>query len=179
MEKKILLLSNSAPPGGGQKNTLTNFEVNIPSNFLESHKSWSMALESVGLHLQLKNSIVPKNEGSPSILQIRMGELNSIIAKYRIRNMSELSLKMFSQHQKIYINGSKSFNARQLVHHIKNSIYKYALKYEYCWNGVPVQFNRISKCIDFGQFLFNDEFNEMDDENTRAQWRTWVFIHEN
>ena len=60
MEKKILLLSNSAPPGGGQKNTLTNFEVNIPSNFLESHKSWSMALESVGFTPTVKKFNSPQ-----------------------------------------------------------------------------------------------------------------------
>ena len=178
MEKKILLLSNSPHPGGSQENSLSNFEVCIPSNFLETHKSWTMALESAGLHLQLKNLIVPQNEAMPSILQINNADFNAIIAKYRIMNMSQLSLNMFSQHHKIFIDGSKSYSARQLTHHINNSIFKYALKYKQFWNGVPANFNKVTKTIEFGQFLFNEEFNEMEDEKSKNKWRTYVFIHQ-
>ena len=177
MEKKVLLLSNHPTPGGNQENTLANFEINIPPNFLERHKSWSMALESTGLHFQLKNVIVPKNEAIPSILQINNGELNAIIAKHRIMDMSKFSLNMFSQHHKIFIDGSKSYSARQLSHHINNSIFKYALKYKHFWNGVPTNFNKSSKTIEFGQFLFNEEFNQMKDEKIKIKWRTYLFIH--
>ena len=179
MEKKIVLLSNSPHPGGNKENCLSNFEACIPHDFLDHHKSWSVALESVGLHLQLKNPIVPQNEAVPSILQINKEELNGLIAKYRLENMSQLSFEMLSQHQKIFIDGCKSYTARELVHHIKQSIFGYVSYYEKSWNGVPVSFNKTSKTIDFGQFLFNDEFNGMQDEKTKSNWRTFVFIHEN
>lgn len=179
MEKKILLLSNSPHPGGNQENTLSNFEVRIPPNFLDHQKHWSMALESVGLHLQLKNPITPQNEAIPSIIQINNAELNGLIAKYKLENMSQLSLEMLSQHNKIFIDASKSYTARQLVHHIKQPIFGYVTKYEKFWYGVPVSFNNIRKTIDFGQFLFNDEFNGMENEKARSKWRTYLFIHEN
>ena len=179
MEKNVLILSNAVSTGS-HLNTLVHFKTDIPNNFLDEYKSWSVAVESAGLHLRLKNPIVPQNESMPSLIQMNKADMNKAILKSGSNlDMSDLPLDIFSEHHKIFIDSSKSYTARSLVYEIKKSIFEYARKYEHVWNGVPVSFNDITETIDFGQFLFNDEFNEMPDNNTRNNARTFVFIHEN
>ena len=61
MEKKLLILSNAAS-AESHLNTLVDFKSAIPDNFLDQHKSWSVAVASAGLHLRFKNPIVSQNE---------------------------------------------------------------------------------------------------------------------
>ena len=179
MEKKALILSNAISTGS-HLNTLVHFKSDIPDNFLDQHKSWSVAVSSAGLHLRLKNPIVPQNEYVPSLIQITKADMNRAITRYGSElEMHNLSFDIFSEHHKIFIDGSKSYTARDLVDEIKRGIFEYARKYKHVWKGVPVSFNETTETIDFGQFLFNDEFNEMPDSNTRDNARTLVFIHEN
>ena len=179
MEKKALILSN-AVSSGTHLNTLVHFKSDIPDNFLDQHKSWSVAVVSAGLHLRLKNPIVPQNESMPSLIQINKADMNNAIIRHGSKlNMSKLPFDVFSEHHKIFIDGSKSYTARDLVDKIKKGIFEYARKYMHVWNGVPVSFNETTETIDFGQFLFNDEFNEMPDSKTRDNARTLVFLHEN
>ena len=157
MEKKLLVLSNVTSPGGELKNTLVNFKTAIPENFLKPQKRWTMAIESIGFHLCLKNSIVPEDPTVPSLLQINLSDFQRGIIKYNIKDLSNLPWEMFLPHHKIFIDGSKKYKAQQLVHHINSSIFEYASKYEHTWNGAPVKFNKISKTIDFGQsFILAD-----------------------
>ena len=179
MEKKLLVLSNATSPGSGSRNTLANFKTAIPENFLEPHKRWAMSIESIGLHFCLKNPIVPKDPAVPSLLQINLGDFNRGIIKYNLKDLANLPREMFLPHHMIFIDGSRKYKARQLVHHIKSSIFEYASKYKNTWNGVPVQFNNTSRTIDFGQFLFNAELNEMQSYSARNNARTFVFIHKN
>ena len=179
MEKRVLVISNTNSVES-HSNTLANFKTAIPQNYLDQHKSWSVAVASAGLHLRLKNPIVPQNESIPSLIQINKADFNKAIIRYGSNlDMSKLPLHIFSDHHKIFIDGSKSYTASELVNQIKRNIFAYAKKYRHVWNGIPVSFNETTETIDFGQFLFNDEFNAMPDDNTRNNARTFVFIHEN
>ena len=179
MEKRVLVISNTNSVES-HLNTLANFKTAIPQNYLDQHKSWSVAVASAGLHLRLKNPIVPQNESIPSLIQINKADFNKAIIRYGSNlDMSKLPLHIFSDHHKIFIDGSKSYTASELVNQIKRNIFAYAKKYRHVWNGIPVSFNETTETIDFGQFLFNDEFNAMPDDNTRNNARTFVFIHEN
>ena len=179
MEKRVLVISNTNSVES-HLNTLANFKTAIPQNYLDQHKSWSVAVASAGLHLRLKNPIVPQNESIPSLIQINKADFNKAIIRYGSNlDMSKLPLHIFSDHHKIFIDGSKSYTASELVNQIKRNIFAYAKKYRHVWNGIPVSFNETTEMIDFGQFLFDDEFNEMPDDNTRDNARTFVFIHEN
>ena len=177
MEKKLVVLSNAPSPGGGSKNRLVNFKTPIPENFLEPHKQWAISVESMGMHFHLKNPIVPKDPAVPSLLQINLGDFNRGVIRYNLKELVNLPQEMFLPHHMIFIDGSRKYNARQLVHHIKFSIFEYASKYKNTWNGVPVQFNKTSRTIDFGQFLYNDELNDMQSANAKNNARTFVFIH--
>ena len=179
MEKTALVLSN-ATSTESDSNTLVHFKTALPDNFLDQHKAWSVAVASAGFHLRLKNPIVPQDVSVPSLIQITKSDFNKAIIKHGSElDLSRLPLDIFSEHHKIFIDGSKSYTAGGLVHAIKSHIFEYATKYPHTWNGVPVSFNDTTETIDFGQFLFNDEFNEMPDSNTRDNARTFVFIHEN
>ena len=129
MEKKLLVLSNATPPNGSEhENTLVNFKTRIPQNFLDSHKKWAMSVESFGCHFRPKNPIVPKNSAIPSLIQISMADFNKGIIRYNLQEMEDLTnlpRGMFLPHHLIFIDGSKKYKARQLVHHIKSSIYDY------------------------------------------------------
>ena len=177
MEKKLLVLSNASSPGGGSKNTLVNFKTPIPENFLEPHKRWAISIESMGMHFRLKNPIVPKDPAVPSLLQINLSDFNRGITRYNLKELDNLPREMFLPHHMIFIDGSRKYKARQLVHHIKSSIFEYASRYKNAWSGVPVQFNKTSRTIDFGQFLYNDELNDIQSANAKNNARTFVFIH--
>ena len=179
MEKRVLVTSNTNS-AESHLNTLVHFKTAIPDNYLDQHKSWSVAVASAGLHLRLKNPIVPQNESVPSLIQINRADFNKAIIRYGSKlEMSKLPFDIFLEHHKIFIDSSKSYTAIELVNQIKTNIFAYVRKYRHVWNGVPVSFNETTETIDFGQFLFNDEFNEMADDNTRDNARTFVFIHEN
>ena len=51
-DKSVLLISN-AQSTTEEDNTLTNFSGSIPSNFLNQHKSWKVAVYSCGIHTVL------------------------------------------------------------------------------------------------------------------------------
>ena len=179
MEKKVLILSNAVSTGS-HLNTLVHFKTDIPDNFLDQHKSWSVAVTSAGLHLRLKNPIVPQNESMPSLIQINKADINKAVSRYGSNlDMSNLPLDIFSEHHKIFLDSSKSYTARGLVNQIKMKIFTYASKYAHVWNGVPVSFNETSETIEIGQFMFDEELNQMPDDNTRDNARTFVLIHEN
>ena len=179
MEKKLLILSN-ATSAESHLNTLVDFKTAIPDNFLDQHKSWSVAVASVGLHLRFKNPIVSQNESLPSLIQINKADLNKAVIRYGSKlDMSNLPIEIFSEHNKIFIDGSKSYTARGLVNQIKMDIFNYARKYPHVWNGVPVSFNESTETIDIGQFMFDGEINEFSDDNGRDNARTYVLIHEN
>ena len=182
MEKKLLVLSNATPPSGSDyENTLVNFKTSIPQNFLDSHKKWAMSVESFGCHFRPKNPIVPKNSAIPSLIQMSMGDFNKGIIRYNLQELTNLPRGMFLPHHLIFIDGSKEYKARQLVHHIKTSIYDYCgergANYKNVWRGIPVQFNKSTKTIEFGQFLYNEELNDLPSFSARQNHRTIVFIH--
>ena len=58
-DKSVLLISN-AQSTTEEDNTLTNFSGSIPSNFLNQHKSWKVAVYSCGIHMMLKQPLTPK-----------------------------------------------------------------------------------------------------------------------
>ena len=185
MEKKLLVLSNATPPNGSEhENTLVNFKTRIPQNFLDSHKKWAMSVESFGCHFRPKNPIVPKNSAIPSLIQISMADFNKGIIRYNLQEMEDLTnlpRGMFLPHHLIFIDGSKKYTARQLVHHINSSIYDYCgergANYKNVFRGVPVQYKNSTKTIEFGQFNYNKELNKLPSFTARKNQRTFVFIH--
>ena len=127
MEKRVLVISNTNSVES-HSNTLANFKRAIPQNYLDQHKSWSVAVASAGLHLRLKNPIVPQNESIPSLIQINKADFNKAIIRYGSNlDMSKLPLHIFSDHHKIFIDGSKSYTASELVNQIKRKAQKWTL----------------------------------------------------
>ena len=78
-DKSVILISN-AQSLTEEDNTLINFSGAIPSNFLNQHKSWKVAIHSCGIHMMLKLPITPKHENLPSVIQITYDNLD-ILAK--------------------------------------------------------------------------------------------------
>ena len=80
LSDKLVILISNAQSLTEDDNTLTNFSGAIPSNFLNQHKSWKVAIHSCGIHMMLKLPITPKHENLPSVIQITYDNLD-ILAK--------------------------------------------------------------------------------------------------
>ena len=101
-EKAVLLISNGTTCH--QKlNTLTHFSGMIPKTFLEEHKNWAVSLKSCGLHLNLKQKLVSKNEAHPIMINITYKDFEETVERFQITDMMKLSLNMFKNYHKIYL----------------------------------------------------------------------------
>lgn len=175
-EKAVLLISNGTTCH--QKlNTLTHFSGMIPKTFLEEHKNWAVSLKSCGLHLNLKQKLVSKNEAHPIMINITYKDFEETVERSQITDMMKLSLNMFKNYHKIYLNSEKSYTARSLVRQIRLDILKKVKRNHGIWCGSPVEFDNTSKCVLLGQFKFDDEFNNLPTREERLKFRTIVFLN--
>ena len=151
MEKSVLLISNDQSVTD-EKNTLTSFSGSIPHNFLRGNNNWKVALHSFGLHLMLKQTLAPKYENFPSIIQITFNDFQALTSKFKVSDVNKLSISMFESGLKFYIDGKKSYSSKSLVDDFKlqRNLYK-----RYKTNNsssVPIKYDVDSDCITFGQF---------------------------
>ena len=172
--KKVLIVSNSC----SQSNTLSKFVGNIPNQYLENHKSWSVSVESCGLHLSMKNGISPQDNLYPILLQVTHDEMNEILTKFNIISMNDLKLQMFNCANKIYIDSSRTYTLESLTQEIRNKIFSYAYRFKKYWCGVPIEYNKNLRKILIGQFLYEDEFKRLTSKEEKDKKRTFVFIHD-
>ena len=175
-EKSVLLISNGSAYHQ-KSNTLTHFSGVIPKTFLEEHKNWMVSLKSCGLHLNLKQKLVSKNEAHPIMINITYKDFEETIERSQITDMTKLSLNMFKNYHKIYLNSEKSYTARSLVRQIRLDILKKVKRNHGIWCGSPVEFDNTSKCVLLGQFKFDDEFNDLPTKEERRKFRTIVFLN--
>lgn len=70
--QQIVLTSNTH-----KSNTLTSFQNHVPNNYFNKYSTWSCAIDSIGVHLNLKNKALPKNSSAPPILQVNRYYTNS------------------------------------------------------------------------------------------------------
>ena len=164
-EKTVLLFSNSKSVTH-KENSLSHFSGEIPANFLERHKEWKVSLQSCGLHLNLKQKICSKNEAMPALICISFKDFKIAAAKFPNVSKDNCPLDFFQDHHKVYINGERSYTARTLATHIRSQFLKHRSKSH--WYGYPVEYDRRSRRLQFGQF----EFDGNDEESG-----TFVFIN--
>ena len=157
-EKTVLLFSNGKSVTH-KKNSLSHFSGEIPTNFLESHKEWKVSLQSYGLHLNLKQKICSKNEAMPALICISLKELKIAAAKFPNATNDDLPLDLFQDHHKVFINGERSYTARTLATHIRTQFMKHRSKSD--WYGYPVEYDRRSRRLQFGQFDFDVDNKEL------------------
>ena len=101
-DKSVLFISN--PQSTTEKdNTLTNFSGSIPSNFLNQHKSWKVAVHSCGIHMMLKQPLTPKYENLPSIIQITYENLDILAKTHRLAGLRQFKLDMFKNSLQFYM----------------------------------------------------------------------------
>ena len=88
-----------------------------------------MALHSFGLHLQLKQSLSPKYENFPSLIQITFKDFEALIIKHQVSDLNELSIHMFQSALKLYIDRQRSYTSKSLAYDLQvqttqNLLYK-------------------------------------------------------
>ena len=114
MEKSVLLISNDQSVTD-EKNTLTSFSGSIPYNFLPENKNWKVAIHSFGLHLMLKQTLAPKYENFPSLIQITFQDFQALSSKFKVSDVNKLLIPMFESGLKFYIDREKSYTSKSLV----------------------------------------------------------------
>ena len=107
-DKSVLLISN-AQSTTEEDHTLTNFSGSIPSNFLNQHKSWKVAVHSCGIHMMLKQPLTPKYENLPSIIQITYENLDILAKTHRLAGLGQFKLDMFKNSLQFYVDREKSY----------------------------------------------------------------------
>ena len=173
-EKMVLLFSNGQSVMG-KENTLSHFSGAIPEDFLKSHKNWRVSLNSCGLHLNLKQKICSKNDAHPAIIYISYKDFKLASNKYPSATMENLSLDMFKQHHKLYVNSERPYSAKSLVQYLRAGMLKHLVKNKSDWCGFPLKYK--SGCIQFGQFNFDVDFENLSSKEEKLEYRTFVFLN--
>ena len=148
-EKSVLLISNGQSTTE-EKNTLTSFSGSIPPNFLDTGKYWKVAINSIGIHFLLKQSLSPKYENFPCLIQITYSDFRAILLKYNIITIKNFSLTMFDSALKLYIDRNKSYTSQSLVNDFQLQIQ--ALYHKNEFQSMPLKYEQDSNSIVFGQF---------------------------
>ena len=151
-EKSVLLMSNDQYLGG-EKNTLTSFSGSIPPNFLDSHKSWKVAIHSFGMHLELKQTLSPRYENFPCLIQLTFKDLEALISKYKVKSVEDLSLSMFESTLKFYIDRKKSYTSKSIVEDFKLQAAHNSVYFKNEFQSLPFIYEENSDKIAFGQFI--------------------------
>ena len=174
-EKSVLLVSN-APSTTGQDNTLTSFSGSIPTEFLNKHTSWKVAVDGCGLHMMLKQPISSKYENYPSLIQITYPNLHKTMKKHLVRDMTKLKLSMLENGLKLFVNREKSYTSQSLAKDFEQQATFYRTHHEGSdgFDGVPFKYDEESKTIKFGRF--ESDSSEIMSKQDR-EYRTCVFIN--
>ena len=179
-EKSVLLISNDES-ATGEKNSLTHFSGSIPQNYLDQYLNWKVALHSFGLHLQLKQSLSPKYENFPSLIQITFKDFEALIIKHQVSDLNELSIHMFQSALKLYINRQRSYTSKSLAYDLQVQTTQNLLYKSGNLLSMPLIYQEDSNCIAFGQFEFNGNDSEERISKLpikeRKKSRTFLFLN--
>ena len=150
-DKSVLLISN-AQSTTEEDNTLTNFSGSIPSNFLNQHKSWKVAVHSCGIHMMLKQPLTPKYENLPSIIQITYENLDILAKTHRLAGLGQFKLDMFKNSLQFYVDREKSYTSKTLADDFQKQATSNLLHKQRPFEGIPVKHDETTERIYFGQF---------------------------
>ena len=149
-DKSVLLISNDL---SDENNTLTSFSGSIPSDFLNKHKSWKVAVHSCGLHFMLKQPISSKYENHPSLIQITMENFNKAAEK-NDSGMNKCYLWMFENSLKLFVNRERSYTIKSLAEDFEQQAASHKMHHEK-FDGIPFSYDQQSGIMKFGQFESN------------------------
>ena len=183
MQKTIVVLSNS-PGNEDFNNTLSKFKMMVPTDFLDPEKRWQVCAKKVGIHFQLNNPICTQKNGYPEIIQINKNELENakhlkMIRANELVPERELPLDLFPETSKIFIDGAKSYTAKTLAREVHATVMMKKKYFPSIWTGSPINYSTDTKTIELGQYLFDEEFNELSSEEEKDGMRTFIYIHKN
>ena len=182
VEKSVLLLSN-AESITQEHNTLTHFSGLIPLNFLDDHKTWKVAVHSLGLHLNLKQKLCSKSEIIPAVIHIPYKQFSIKTKEYGVKDVNNLPMQIFDECHKIFLNREESYSAESLVKHIELQIKANFRTYGGDWFGMPLKYHARTNTIYLGQFETDGNDSEiriskLADEDEKKGARTFVFLNE-
>ena len=150
-DKSVLLISNDL---SDENNTLTSFSGSIPSDFLNKHKSWKVAVHSCGLHFMLKQPISSKYENHPSLIQITLENFNKAAKKIDKGDMTKCYLWMFENSLKLFVDREKSYTLKSLAEDFEQQAALHGTRHEK-FDGIPFNYDQESEIMKFGQFERN------------------------
>ena len=176
-DKSVLLISNDL---SDENNTLTSFSGSIPSDFLNKHKSWKVAVHSCGLHFMLKQPISSKYENHPSLIQITLENFNKAAKKIDKGDMTKCYLWMFENSLKLFVDREKSYTLKSLAEDFEQQAALHGTRHEK-FDGIPFNYDQESEIMKFGQFErngkdSNERISKLPKEK-KMKSRTFVFIN--
>ena len=171
MEKTIILVSNTQ----NSRNTLSAFSNNLSSCTLNQYSKHEMAIDSIGVHLQLKSRASPKSDDYPSILQMNQYHLLQV-AKIDLENkeISRIPGEAFKFHNKFYLDSCKDYTPLLLHQELKDQVEAYAQINPAMFKGYISELENNE--LKFGQFLF--PFQNIE-KSKHKYYGTILFFHEN
>ena len=175
-DKSVLLISNDL---SDENNTLTSFSGSIPSDFLNKHKSWKVAVHSCGLHFMLKQPISSKYKNHPSLIQITMENFNKAAEK-NDSGMNKCYLWMFENSLKLFVDREKSYTLKSLAEDFEQQAASHRTGHEK-YDGIPFNYDQQSEIMKFGQFESdgkdsNERISKLP-KGEKMKSRTFVFIN--
>ena len=152
LSDKLVILISNAQSLTEEDNTLTNFSGAIPSNFLNQHKSWKVAIHSCGIHMMLKQPITPKQENLPSVIQITYDYLDILARKHKLTGIGQFKLYMFKDSLQFYVDRQKSFTSKTLGEEFQKQATINLLHKQRTFEGKSLKYDEATDQILFGQF---------------------------
>ena len=173
--KSVLLISNGESITG-KENTLTHFSGSIPSNFLEEHKKWKVAVHSFGFHLLLRQRLCSQFESHPAIIQVTKKEFEAASKKHDVKNIEKLPLIMFNRSNMLFVEDGKSYSSKTLMEHFESQLNQLDEA-----KGIPLKYDEDDDCIMLGHFDqdggdFQNTISRLP-KNEQINARTFVFLN--
>lgn len=174
--KKIVFLSNACLDQ--YDNSLTKFINTIPANFLDKHKTYNVAIESLGFSPKYRNKVIPINDRLPSLIHITRQEMDTIVGKnIQLNNVLSIKLEKFHNRNLIFLNDlddKRSYSNNDINHFIRRKVLlHYSAENASNFFGVPCQYNKNDKILEFGQYHFR-----YDNDDEKKKKTSYLLFHE-